>query len=72
MKINIGTLSGIIKNGDEVGDLLRGGNTPQTIEKIKVVLADRNKLGRLLTALDNLELNLRALKLSTVEADSTE
>ncbi len=69
MKINIGTLANIIKHGDKLGDLLRGGNTPQTVEKVNAVLKNPERLGKLLAALDGLEQNLRTLKLSEIEPE---
>lgn len=70
MKINIGTLANVIKHGDTLNDLLRGGNTPQTIEKVMLALKNSEKLGKLLGALDGLEQNLRVLKLSELEPEA--
>ena len=67
--LTIGTLANIIKHGDSLCDLLRGGNTPQTVGKLKAVVDNPQLLGKLLSALDGMEQNLRALKLSPVTVE---
>lgn len=69
MKLDIGTLAGIITRGDNLVDRLRGGNTQQTIAKLKRIVDNPEAAGRLLTDLDALEQHLRVLKLTNVETE---
>lgn len=67
MKLDIGTLANVIKHGDALIDLLRGGNTPQTIGKIKDLIVNPALLGRLMSALDGMEQNLRVVKMAELD-----
>jgi hypothetical protein len=68
MKLDIGTCANIVKHSDNLIDMLRGGNTSQMIGKLKALTTDATAAGKLLTALEGLEQNLRVLKLVEVNA----
>lgn len=62
MRLDIGTLANVIKHSDTIDKILRGGNTSQTVAKIKESINDPALLGRLMGALDGLADNLRVVK----------
>jgi pentose-5-phosphate-3-epimerase len=66
-RLNLETLAGILKNGDAVIAAVRGGNTPQTIQRLKEIAADPVLAAKLLTHLDNLEQNLRSLRYAELD-----
>lgn len=68
MKLNIGTVSNLIKHGDVILELL-GGNTTQTAENLRDISTDPVRLRRLMNALEGLNQNLRVVKLVDVNVE---
>lgn len=68
MKLDIGTLAGIINRSKRILDRLQGGNTSQTCEKLSAVAKDANAAGALLGDLDALAQHIRVLSMAELEA----
>ncbi len=66
-RLTLETLAGVLRNGDAIIDAVRGGNTPQTIQRLKDIASDPAAASKLLTHLDNLEQHLRSLRYAELD-----
>lgn len=69
MKLDIGTLAGLVYRGDRIVRRLQGGDVPQTIGRLKTLINDPEAAGKLLGDLEALGQHLRVLRMADVAVE---